>query len=172
MTETLREGIEGRKFKPTLFVYVGSLLALAPAAALIGFAWNYQKLLFITPVLVVILVGIEYALCGPAPELVVSKNYSKLPAGTEGSTPERGRLLIRLTRLALYPVSAGVFLASHLFRALDEPILRELLGVLLPFFLIVGIASVIEGLVIGLARSRPKRDGLHIEHDKTKEWWQ
>lgn len=62
MTQILREGIEGQKFKATLFVYVGSLLALAPAAALIGSVWSYQRLLFFTPVLVVILVGIEFAL--------------------------------------------------------------------------------------------------------------
>lgn len=79
MTEMLRAGIEGRRFKAALFVYVASLLALAPAAALIGFVWNYQKLLFFTPVLVVILVGIEFALCGPVPELVVSKSLSRVP---------------------------------------------------------------------------------------------
>lgn len=86
MNEILREGIEGRKFKATLFVYVGSLLALAPVAALIGFVWNYQKLFIITPVLVVILVGIEYALCSPVPELVVSNRFSKRPEGNSRKT--------------------------------------------------------------------------------------
>jgi cell division protein FtsZ len=57
----LRDGIEGRNLKAILRLYLGGLLVLAPAAAFIGAQATFQ----VTPLLVLILVGVEYGLCYP-----------------------------------------------------------------------------------------------------------
>lgn len=63
--EWLRDGIEGRSLKATLRLYLFGLMVLAPAAVCIGYLFGAQASFQVTPVLVLILVGVEYGLCYP-----------------------------------------------------------------------------------------------------------
>jgi hypothetical protein len=62
MTEWLREGIEGRSLKATLRLYLLGLMVLAPAAALLALAFGGQASFVATPLLVFIVVAVEYAI--------------------------------------------------------------------------------------------------------------
>jgi cell division protein FtsZ len=61
--EWLRDGLEGRSLKTTLRLYLFGLMVLALPAALIGYLFDAQTSFQTTPLLVLILVGVEYALC-------------------------------------------------------------------------------------------------------------
>jgi cell division protein FtsZ len=65
VSKWLRDGIEGRGLKATLRLYLIGLMALAPAAALIGYLFGAQAAFQATPLLVLLLVGVEYGLCYP-----------------------------------------------------------------------------------------------------------
>jgi cell division protein FtsZ len=65
VSKWLRDGIEGRGLKATLYLYLLGLMTLAPAAALIGYLFGAQVAFQATPLLVLILVGVEYGLCYP-----------------------------------------------------------------------------------------------------------
>jgi cell division protein FtsZ len=59
----LRDGLEGRSLKTTLRLYLFGLMVLALPAALIGYLFDARTSFQTTPLLVLILVGVEYALC-------------------------------------------------------------------------------------------------------------
>lgn len=63
MTEWLRDGLEGRSLKATLRLYLLGLMVLAPAAVVLALAFEGQTSFIATPLLVVILVAVEYAIC-------------------------------------------------------------------------------------------------------------
>ncbi len=63
MRDLIKAGIEGRTFKATLWLYVGSIIVLAPVAIPVWLVFGYEKLLFATPFMVLVLVGITYAYC-------------------------------------------------------------------------------------------------------------
>ena len=63
MTEWLRDGLEGRGLKATLHLYLFGAAVLAPIAALIGFLFTAETAFRVTPLLVLILGGIEYGVC-------------------------------------------------------------------------------------------------------------
>lgn len=58
----LRDGLEGRTFKDTLRLYLFGLAVLAPVAVVIGMVFGSQALFHATPVLVAILVLVQYGL--------------------------------------------------------------------------------------------------------------
>jgi cell division protein FtsZ len=91
----LRDGLEGRNLKATLRLYLGGLLVLAPAAAFIGYLLGTQAAFQVTPLLVLILVGVEYGLCYAEKILRIiprhRPNSSLMPSTTlqaGGTTPE------------------------------------------------------------------------------------
>ena len=63
MIEWLRDGLEGRSLKTILRLYLFGLIVLALPAALIGYLFDARTSFQTTPLLVLILVGVEYALC-------------------------------------------------------------------------------------------------------------
>jgi hypothetical protein len=63
MTEWLREGIEGRNLKATLRLYLFGLMALAPAAVALALIFGAQTSVVATPLLVLLMVAVEYAIC-------------------------------------------------------------------------------------------------------------
>ncbi len=63
MIAWLRDGLEGRSLKTTLRLYLFGLMVLALPAALIGYLFDARTSFQTTPLLVLILVGVEYALC-------------------------------------------------------------------------------------------------------------
>lgn len=63
MTEWLRDGLEGRSLKATLRLYLLGLMLLAPAALVLALAFGGQVSLVATPLLVLILVAVEFAIC-------------------------------------------------------------------------------------------------------------
>jgi hypothetical protein len=62
-TERLRQGLEGRSLRATLRLYLYGLAALAPIAVLLGYFINSQTLFLGTPLLVALLVIIQYWAC-------------------------------------------------------------------------------------------------------------
>lgn len=62
MTEWLRDGIEGRSLKATLRLYLLGLMVLAPAAVVLAVAFGGQTSFVATPLLVFIVVAVEYAI--------------------------------------------------------------------------------------------------------------
>ena len=65
VSQWFRDGLEGRGLRATLRLYLVGLMALAPAAMLIGYLFGAQAVFQATPLLVLILVGVEYGLCYP-----------------------------------------------------------------------------------------------------------
>jgi len=63
MIKLLRDGLEGRNLKAILYIYICGLVVLAPAAAVMGLLFGAKTLFKVTPLLAVILVGIEYGVC-------------------------------------------------------------------------------------------------------------
>lgn len=62
MTEFLRNGLEGRSLKATLWMYLCGILLLAPVGILVAFFYGASTSFRAAPVLVLILVLIEYAI--------------------------------------------------------------------------------------------------------------
>ncbi|MCI0489807.1 MAG: HEAT repeat domain-containing protein [Blastocatellia bacterium] len=60
MIAWLRDGLEGRSLKATLRLYLVGLLMLAPVAVLTGFLFGIDTLFFIMPLLVALLVALQY----------------------------------------------------------------------------------------------------------------
>ena len=63
MTEWLRDGLEGRSLKAILCLYIFGVIVLTPVIALVGLLFDAQTAFQVTPLLVVILGGIEYSSC-------------------------------------------------------------------------------------------------------------
>jgi hypothetical protein len=61
MTEWVREGLEGRGIRTTLRLYIFGLIAIAPFAALVWLLAGASTAFHVTPLLVGILVGLQYA---------------------------------------------------------------------------------------------------------------
>lgn len=61
MTEWVREGIDGRSLKATLRLYLVGLMLLGPVAAVLAVVLGIQTSFVTTPLLVLILVAVEYA---------------------------------------------------------------------------------------------------------------
>ena len=62
MTEWLREGIEGRSLTATLRLYLIGLMVLGPVAALLALVFGGHTSIVATPLLVFILVAVEYVI--------------------------------------------------------------------------------------------------------------
>ena len=60
MTTWLRDGLEGRSLKATLRIYLIGLMILAPVAVLTGFLSDIDTLFLLTPLLVALLVALQY----------------------------------------------------------------------------------------------------------------
>jgi len=78
MIEWLRDGLEGRSLKATLYFYIFGIMALAPIATLIGFLFDANTVFKVTPLLAAILVSIEYGVCYLFSAKASKKDRSKL----------------------------------------------------------------------------------------------
>ncbi|MBM3234935.1 hypothetical protein FJZ31_01420 [Candidatus Poribacteria bacterium] len=63
MTKWLRDGLEGRNLKAVLCLYIFGLVALTLVVVPIGLLFGAQTAFQVTPLLVVLLGGIEYSIC-------------------------------------------------------------------------------------------------------------
>ena len=90
VSKWLRDGLEGRGLKATLRLYLVGLMALAPAVALIGYLFGTQAVFQATPLLVLILVGVEYGLCYPEKFLLVSRGHRPNPSLRPSITLQEG----------------------------------------------------------------------------------
>ena len=90
VSKWLRDGLEGRGLKATLRLYLVGLMALAPAAALIGHLFGAQAVFPATPLLVLILVGVEYGLCYPGKFSLIIPGHRPNPSLMPSITLQEG----------------------------------------------------------------------------------